>query len=328
MALVGAYALLQAEPSSAEERGSEAVTGWNRVTRSEPEAPHSEAPHSEAPRTDKPGFVVYRPGSLPIILTVAHDGTLKPSHLADREDPGPRDTHTRKLAAAIDDALFELTGRRAHRIESLLHRAKLDPNRELEDAAQGDPEAQKAWRAFHRFVNEARQTVEARFGAGLLLDLHGLSAGRPASELGVLLTGEQLARRDEDLSDPSLALRSSVRTLVGDQPERLPELLRGPHSLGARLGEASFPVVPSPSYPVPARWKEGEPRFFSGGYITRHHGSRELGCVDAIQIEAHARVRRNPKRRRLFARALAEGVLDLFEKFHGRSIGGGSDPSP
>lgn len=262
---------------------------------------------------DDRGFVTYYSGTLPIILTAPHGGDLKPEDVADRDDPGPLDAHTRALAEAVDDALFERTGQHAHRIVVNLHRSKLDANRDIEEGAQGDPAAEDAWREFHRFVAAARHAVETRHGRGLLLDLHGLSASRTRNELGVLLTGHQLLVTDDRLAHPAYALDSSIRSLVERSARPLPELLRGPGSLGARLSRAGHETIPSEQQPDPGRHPSGKARpFFNGGYITWRHGSRRGGFVDAIQVETLPGVRAHRESRARFAAALADAVDALF----------------
>ena len=47
-----------------------------------------------------------------------------------------------------------------------LHRSKLDPNREIIEAAQGDPESERAWWEFQTFIEEATETVEGSTARG------------------------------------------------------------------------------------------------------------------------------------------------------------------
>ena len=50
--------------------------------------------------------------------------------------------------SALDLTL--LLGSKPHMVVSLLHRSKLDPNRNREDAAQFSPHAEAAFDAFHK----------------------------------------------------------------------------------------------------------------------------------------------------------------------------------
>ena len=53
--------------------------------------------------------------------------------------------------------------------------------------------------------------------------------------------------------------------------------------------------------------------YFSGGYITRHHGS---GNTDAIQLETPSDLRRNCHgERSIFAQAMGKAICDFYS-FH------------
>ena len=260
---------------------------------------------------DPRGFVTYLSGTLPVVLTAPHGGSQRPEDLADRTGSAPVDTHTLALSEAIDAALFERSGQRPHRIVVNLHRRKLDANRDLDEAAQGDPEAEKAWRAFHRFVDAARSAVETRHGRGLLLDVHGLGAARKKNEIGILLSGAQLAQDDRRLSHPAYAASTSIRALVERSGRSLPELIRGPQSFGERLTRAGHDSVPSATFPDVGRG-DGRDLYFSGGYITWRHGSRRSGQIDAIQLETTARIRTSQEQRARFAEAVAEALMATF----------------
>lgn len=89
-------------------------------------------------------------------------------------------------------------------IISDLKRSKLDPNRDIQEAAQGDPKAEEAWREYHGFIDEAK----AKEGLGLVIDLHGQSHRKNSTELGYLLTTAQLNEGDFDSE------KSSVKQLA------------------------------------------------------------------------------------------------------------------
>jgi hypothetical protein len=82
-----------------------------------------------------------------------------------------QDSYTIQTTQGIDDAFYRQTGCRPHVIISQLSRKKLDPNREVQEAAQ-HPEAETAYYEFHAFIEEARQVVENTMGRGLYIDVH------------------------------------------------------------------------------------------------------------------------------------------------------------
>jgi len=49
-------------------------------------------------------------------------------------------------------------------IKCELHRSKLDVNRDLGEAAFGDPAAELAWKEYHQFIDEAK-TVSTMAGS-------------------------------------------------------------------------------------------------------------------------------------------------------------------
>lgn len=89
-------------------------------------------------------------------------------------------------------------------------------------------------------------------------------------------------------------------------------LLRGQSSFGAKLKVVNRNAVPSPSRPGP----DGA-SYFSGGYNTRRHGSRDGGVVDAIQIESPQDYRLDPQE---YAVDLAKAVLSFITEHYPQSL--------
>ena len=65
---------------------------------------------------------------------------------------------------------------------------RLDPNREVNEAAQGNAEAVQAYETFHGFIETASEAV----GRGVLFDLHGQSHEQNSTECGYLVRTEDL----------------------------------------------------------------------------------------------------------------------------------------
>src|SRR5690606_7199034 len=140
---------------------------------------------------------------------------------------------------------------------------------------------------------------------GLYIDLHGHGHEIPRLELGYLLSASQLAGNDAALNAPSTVQRSSIRRLAQTGPTSHAALLRGTSSFGTLLENEGYPAVPSTSQPHP----DGAP-YFTGGYSTERHGSRDGGLIDGIQIEANRiGVRDTEANRQAFAEALARAVV-------------------
>lgn len=261
-------------------------------------------------------YIEYVAGDLPLVITVPHGGRVAPNSLPKRTK-GVRemDANTQELARALADELRSRSGGgHAHVVFSLLHRSRLDPNREIREAAEGQPEAERAWREFHAAIEGALAAAVARHGFAFLVDLHGHAHPIARLELGYALTAAQLNVSDADLDASGVIAGSSVRDLYTKRGGSAAALLRGPQSFGARLVEAGLRAVPSPAEPQP-----GDHPFFSGGYIVRvHAGAAETTKVDGVQIECpRAGVRDTPDNRKRFARAAADALLVFLRDHYG-----------
>jgi len=257
-------------------------------------------------------YTEYLPGDLPLVLSAAHGGYLTPDEIPDRTyGTMVQDRNTQELARQVRDAIKDQTGHYPHIIISRLHRTKLDPNREIAEAAQGDPEAERAWHEFQTYIDEAERIVEETYGEGFYIDLHGHGHDIQRLELGYLLSSDDLANTDETLSEASFVNKSSVKAVAQKPGVTLPTIIRGPNSLGSLMEAAGIPSVPSQNQPDP-----GSNPFFSGGYNTAMHGSRDGGSVSGVQIECnYTGVRDTEENRDAFAEALGNAMAAFFQEF-------------
>jgi len=264
---------------------------------------------------DSTGFVEYRAGNLPIIISAPHGGSLEPDSIADRDCTGCvylQDRWTQQISEGIYDTIVAQTGCHPHVIINLLHRIKFDANRDVGDAADGNPTVERAWRGYQELVDSAKTQIERDYGRGLFLDIHAHGHPNQRIEVGYLLTAEELRLSDSTLSSPSFADESSLNTLVVDNIQNLQhaELIRGESSLGSLLSDEGFPSVPSSSDPFPL---EGE-RYFIGGFNIRQHGSRDNGgAIDAIQLELNQDIRATDSIRQVLINAIASTTLDYID---------------
>jgi hypothetical protein len=260
-------------------------------------------------------YIEYVVGDLPLVLSAPHGGYLFPAEIEDRTwGTTGRDTNTQETARAISDAFAErFGGGRPHIIICHLARIKLDANREKVEAAQGHRYSEWAWYEYHRFIDAAEAAVESAYGRGFYIDLHG--HGHPVArlELGYLLGGTNLEQPDAVLDGTYYVDKCSIRNLALTSPLTLSGLLRGPSSLGTYLESAGVPACPSTPQPDPG----GEP-FYSAGYNTERHGSRDGGVVDGVQIELnYPGIRDTAANRQAFGRILAEVMEDYLAVHYG-----------
>ena len=259
-------------------------------------------------------YVEYIPGELPVVISAPHGGVLQPAEAADRTYGSTTgDRNTVELSLAVRDALSDATGHAPHVILSHLHRSKLDPNREIVEAAQGDPFADNAWHEFQDWIEEARVFVADDYDRGLYFDMHGHGHSIPRVEIGYLLSGSDLNQNDDALNNMTMVEKTSIRDLGRHAPETFSELLRGPKSFGGFLGDEGVRSIPSPGDPSP-----GSDPYFTGGYNTREHGSRSLSeIISGIQLEhQYPGLRDSDANRRVYAAQLASAIrLFMLEHF-------------
>lgn len=220
-----------------------------------------------------------------------------------------------------------------------LGRSKLDANRARGPGSRGSGEdARRAWDAYHGWLEEAARVCVDRFGFCLILDIHGQSHRKGVTELGYLLTRDDLAQPDAALREPPrpTSLDALFRPSYGSSnggslvaAEGLAPLVRGPNSLGGLLSARGFPCTPSPDIPSPVT--ASEPTYFHGGFTARRYGAPDTvpagsnplsGAarqtwaqhVAAVQVETSwVGVRDDTTAKEKFAQALRESV-DMFLK--------------
>ena len=165
--------------------------------------------------------------------------------------------------------------------------------------------------------DRAKEEAEDRLGWALYLDLHGHGHSQQRLELGYLLSASALAADDNTLA--SLLPQASVADLARRTEVSFPELIRGSSSLGSLLQDRNVRAVPSSAEPNPA----GEP-YFSGGYSTARHGSRDGGAVSGIQLELHWEgLRDSAENRAAFAERLVAAVDSFLVVHEGAGWSGG-----
>ena len=262
-------------------------------------------------------YVEFIPGELPFIISAPHGGTQRPDDIPDRAyGITSRDFATDEIAHLLAEALDDLTGGRPHLVVVHLHRIKLDANRPIEEAAQGDPLAQRLWREYHGFIEAAKAWVTEHFGEGFYMDLHGHGLRNQRLQLGYLLTSTDLEQSNDELDETWAISKSSLRTLVKTSPHSHSQMVRGEVSLGAFYEQEGYPTVPSPAQPDP-----GGERFFSGGHNTRLHGSRDGGPISGFQLELNREgVRNTPEQRQAFAETNARVINRFFQTHFGYSL--------
>lgn len=263
-------------------------------------------------------YIEYIAGDIPLIISAPHGGMLNPKEIPDRKHGEPvMDSNVDLLARDIDKAVFSLLGHHPHVIICNLKRAKLDCNREVNEAAEGNPLAEKSWHEFQNFIRLAETNVVRNFGKGFYIDLHGQSHPIKRVELGYCLSSRQLTKQDEKLNSPRIIRRTTIANLGRTSNFPFSQILRGTNSLGTLLARRGFPAVPSSDMPNPGV----ENQFFDGGYNARQHGSYFGGTIDGVQMETNFNgIRDTEENRARFAKALVEALDIYFRDFYNISL--------
>jgi hypothetical protein len=275
-------------------------------------------------------YIEYQPGTLNVILSVPHGGSMRPRSIPNREDGdvddlllpvdqcsrGSKvriktkcDLYTVELALMLAEALQRHTGRRPHVIINHLHRQKLDCNCDQPEATLGVPEAIVAWNTYHNFIETAKQSIG---GSGLFIDIHGHNHPEGWVELGYTISREEL--NSQQFSSANTSVRELFRRLnAKKQLTDIRQLIYGPLSLGGLIeAVAGFSIVTVPS---PQQSSPGKCLYFAGGYNVKRHGSRFGGLIDAIQIESPLELRL-PEAGANYAEMLGQALASFVRHFY------------
>lgn len=263
-------------------------------------------------------YIEYHAGDLPIIISAPHGGYLEPASIPDRVCGGcvtGRDSWTEELAYKIDSTVRVVFGGTAHIIINKLARKKLDANREIVEAAVGDPNAEIAWNEYHNFIQAAKDSCIAQYGSAIYIDLHSHGHIKQRIELGYLLTKTELQLTDASLDAANFQDSCSIKHLknVLNPTASFSNMLRGSDCMGELLENRGYPSVPSASDPAPLP----ADAYFNGGYNTARHGSRDSSVINGIQFETnYTGIRNTNANRNAFARGLACVLKSYLDQWY------------
>jgi N-formylglutamate amidohydrolase len=226
------------------------------------------APNLGLAQQAKP-YIDAQAGTLPLILTVPHDGAEFIGQLPLRtQGVVVRDLGTRVLAERTADALQARTGQRPHLVVARFSRKVLDANRPVAEAMQSD-DALPAYQAYHGQIAAFVADLKARFPQGaLLLDVHGQAGGPDTTYRGTRA----------GLTTKALVARHGLASIQGEK------------SIISALTDKGYAVRPA----VGAESPREDPRY-NGGHTVFHYGSHQRDGIDAIQLEFGSHHRANPQ---------------------------------
>lgn len=152
------------------------------------------------------------------------------------------DSNAAIIARGVFERYKEITGKTPHLIVSHLHRSRLDPNRPIEEAAQGNDEAITAYNTFHGAIETAHKSLHGEHG--LHLDFHGYRdiKNQNNTMIGYLYRKGELNEGNFRRTIPSI---NTLLARTGVSPE---QLVLGNKSLGAMFERSGYKAVPSPRF--------------------------------------------------------------------------------
>ncbi len=254
-------------------------------------------------------YIEYIPGTMPVIISAPHGGTLTGSELATRGcGTGEMDDNTDVLIREIQKKCYDEFGVYPYIIINNLRRNKLDPNRNKSIATCGNSSAEPYFDAYHGFIDQASADVTSKFGKGLYIDLHGQSHSIPRIEAGYNLSSSSF---DEDLNNTatnaSELSKVTIKNLISNNIQNLTfeDLIRGAESFGglmqttggteyAALGHAGcsrgvgYRTVPSHIKTGSDQGScddtnPGNNSYFAGDYYSNiRHGSGNIGTANSV----------------------------------------------
>ena len=249
----------------------------------------AEEKHDE-PKLPDP-LVIIEAGDLPIILSAPHGGRRPvPGVVPRKGEDVPQfvarsDSWTDELTEKLADEIEKNTGKRPYVVIAKFHRKFIDANRPPERAYESKA-AKETYDTYHKALADARAKVIARWGTGILLDIHG-QAAEPDTIIRGTRNGRTITHLIEKFNRDSLISESSLFGHLSAQ------------------GLAVHPPVNS---------TRNEQTSYSGGYIVGTYGSVKGGALDAIQLELGRNLRR-PTVNSETAKKLATAILNFSSQY-------------
>lgn len=201
-------------------------------------------------------------GSLPIVISAPHGGTNAipgvpiRTNKAARNFTTLRDTGTASLSEKIATGLEKSLGGRPFVVIARFDRKYIDVNRAAGDGYESEA-AKSVYEAYHHALSNACGVVLAKWGHGILLDVHGQSAKSNAIIRGTS-NGKTVTALLKNSGEPALS---------------------GPQSILGQMAGKGYEVIG-----IVGETKKEDARY-NGGFIVRTYGSGNTNGIDAIQLE-------------------------------------------
>lgn len=218
--------------------------------------------YSNFPNSSK--YLTYGRGKTNVVISAPHGGGIKPKHIPDRKYGNKgQDTYTRRIIQRV----LELSNEKPYFVYADIHRSKLDLNRGIEEAAQGNKEMEAVWKEWNTILPSYLEEAVSNYGKCLYIDLHSQNNN------SYFQIGYGLKVKDYlDIKNHRVVTsRSTMYALKGSRKSEFHPLF-GNYSFPWSIESRGFKVL------VP---KE-EDKYLNGGRNILHYSGDGVG---AIQIE-------------------------------------------
>lgn len=218
---------------------------------------------------DETRFLTFFNGNSNIILSAPHGGNLKPFSIPRRTYGNrSRDTYTKELINQIALNLKQ----KSYVIFSNIHRSRIDLNRDIDEACQGNKSMEKLWNRWNYILDSFMNSVRYYHKKGLYIDIHSHN-NHDKFMIGYGLNAKDYLHLLKDDKIPTK--NSTMHSLKEYDPNYYKtehNILFGKYSIYSSIKGAGFSVL------IP----EDDKHFLNGGRnIERFHGSG----IGSMQIE-------------------------------------------
>lgn len=246
---------------------------------------------------DNKKYLTYREGKTNILLTAPHGGSIQPISIPRRKYGNrSRDTYTRTLIQRI----LELSKDKPYFVFANIHRSRIDLNREIEEACQGNSKMEQVWNDWTRLVKEYQNNIRFYYKKGLYIDIHSHNNSNQFQIGYGLSVRDYLALLDDNKIPTKNSTMHSLKELAPEYYMTEHNVLFGKYSIPKSLEMFGYKVL------IPKNDKD----YLNGGRnIKEFHGDG----IGAMQIECPISVLRNDLDK--VANCLVYGINRFKEKF-------------
>ena len=224
-----------------------------------------------------------------LLLTAPHGGGIRPFNIPKRKyGQKLMDTYTRRLT----DEIISIINLRPYYVIADIHRNRVDLNRNIEEACQGNTRAKKIWYDWDILIREYKYYILDYNRKGLHIDIHSHNNSNEF-QLGYNLSARNYIR---------LCNGNNVRgsTLDSIENYNLRDMIFGSHSINNILISSGYKVF----------FPRGNETYFNGGRNIEVYSGNGLG---SIQIECPVSVLRYDRKN--VAKVLSKAIEIFMEEF-------------